>query len=87
MNGLITQVRMAEGYTPEKRWAFLGDISDPLLDNYWMELGEHLGYSRNYPVTYLLQFYSWESWISSYVGYTIPQAEAGEKAELHSWRK
>jgi len=82
MNGLITQVRMAEGYTPEKKWAFLGDISDPLLDNYWMELGEHLGYSRNFPVTYLLQFYSWESWINTYVGYTIPQAEAGEKAEL-----
>lgn len=82
MNGLIVQVRMTEGYTPEKKWVFLGDIRDPLLDNFWMDIGEDLGYSRNYPVTYLVQFYSWESWISSYVGYSIPFAGDDEKTEL-----
>ena len=81
-NGMIIQTRMTEGYTPDKKWAFLGSVTDPVLDNYWMELGDHLGYTRTFPVTRLIQFYSWESWINTYIGYTVPMADGEEMAAL-----
>lgn len=87
MTGLITQVRMAEGFCPEKKWAFLGNIQDPLLDSYWSELSEHFGYGGNADISRLFQSYSWKSWIDSYVGYNIPAAGEEELAAIWQWEE
>lgn len=79
---LVTQVRMTEGFDTEKKWAFLGKPRDPLLDTYWSELNRWFAYGGNTTSAQLLRNYSWESWIPSYVGYTVPAAEDEEKDSL-----
>ena len=34
-SSIVTQVRMADGFTPDMEWALIGDIEHPLLGCYW----------------------------------------------------
>lgn len=63
---LVTQIRMTEGFDPEKKWALLGQIDDPLMDFYWPY---DIRYGGNYYTGELLNLYSRFDWIRSYVGY------------------
>lgn len=71
LNSLVTQVRMTEGFTPDKQWAFLGDIDDPLLESAWEEEAFYggLGFTQ-----YLLNQYSRPDWMENYIGYRVPMA-------------
>ena len=70
-SSIVTQVRMADGFTPDMEWAFIGDIEDPLLGCYW----EHeMTYGGVEFTRWLVNRYSWWDWIHNYYGYAIPTA-------------
>ena len=79
LNSVVIQVRMTEGFTPEKDWAILGDVNDPLLHSAWEEdaFYDGLGFTQ-----YLLNQYSRNDWIENYIGYDIPEASEERIAEL-----
>lgn len=72
-SGLVTQVRMTEGFDTEKKWAFLGDISDPLLNSPWREA---MVYGGHCFTNDLLNQYSRMAWFENYIGYDIPLADS-----------
>lgn len=78
-SGLVTQVRMTEGFNTEKKWAFLGDVSDPLLKSEWREA---LVYGGNCFTTDLLNQYSRMAWFENYIGYEIPLADSQTREAL-----
>lgn len=65
LNSLMTQVRMTEGFTPDKKWALLGEISDPMLDGVWSGLSPDGGIAK--PVS-LVNAYSRMAWFEAYMG-------------------
>jgi len=79
LNSMVTQVRLTEGFTPDKKWAPLGSINDPLLQGTWnnTEL-----YGGNRHSNDLLTAYSWRSWINLYHGYALPWANHEETMAL-----
>ena len=72
-SSLVTQVRMTEGFDTEKKWAFLGDISDPLLNSPWREA---MVYGGHCFTNDLLNQYSRMAWFENYIGYDIPLADS-----------
>lgn len=79
LNSLVVQVRMTEGFTTEKEWAFLGNIEDPLLNCYWQY---EISYGGAEFTQGMLQRYSIGDWISNYYGYIFPVAEDTKIADL-----
>lgn len=79
MNSLVVQVRMTEGFDTQKKWAFIGNIEDPLLHCLW---NDERKYGGNVDAEALLNQYSRISWIENYIGYTVPQASSEEIMEL-----
>lgn len=71
LSSMVTQVRMTDGFTPDKDWAFIGDIEDPLLGCYWEY---EVTYGGNEITRWMLSRYSWREWIHNYYGYEIPVA-------------
>lgn len=74
VNSLVTQIRMTDGFSPDKKWGFIGTIDDSLLYDIWSQPWD----SDQYLVQYggmsitkrmLAAKYSFNSWIYSYVGY------------------
>lgn len=79
LNGIVVQVRMTEGFSPDQEWALIGNIQDPLLNDYWT-YPAHIGgiaYTEN-----MLNRYSRDSWIRFYLGYSIPYADSQKQQEL-----
>lgn len=64
MNSLMTQVRMAEGFTPDKSWAFIGNISDPMLSGVWSGVRTNGGIAK--PGS-LVNAYSRTEWFDVYL--------------------
>lgn len=80
VSAMVTQVRMTEGFTAEKQWAFLGEIDDPLLESPWEDA---MCYGGNRYTEYLVNTYSRSAWFKNYVGYTLPMAS--EEKVLALW--
>lgn len=76
---LVTQTRMTEGFTYDKKWAFIGDIQDPLLSSPWEY---ETRYGGNQHTKLLLNSYSRTNWINNYIGYTLPQATNEDISQL-----
>ena len=87
LTALTAQIRMAEGYTPEKKWAFLGEIQDPDMIDMWKD--QWMGYED--PPYYggiksctaeelLTTSYSFDFWVHSYIGY-IPEKATQEEMQ------
>ena len=77
MASIVTQVRMTEGFTADKTWAFIGDLKDPLLKGAWNNVGV---YSGNASPQRLITAYSREKWLTTYCGYDVPLAKSDELA-------
>ena len=75
LNSMVAQVRLTEGFTPDKKWAPLGAINDPLLQGTWNNTPL---YGGNRHSNDLLTAYSWQSWINLYHGYALPWANHEE---------
>ena len=83
VNSLITQMRMTEGFTPDKDWAFLGTIQDPLLYDIWNHTIPFYGGIVGSTAQGLLNAtYSFDFWIYSYIGYGAPYVSQEEKKEI-----
>lgn len=78
-NSLVAQIRMTEGFDTQKKWAYIGKINDPLLNNSWQNVPIYDGnaFSRS-----LVSTYSWRSWIFYHCGYTCTWANTTDTAEL-----
>ena len=78
-SSMVTQIRMTPGYDTEKQWAFIGNISDPLLKSDWKQA---MSYGGHCFTDDLLNQYSRISWINHYLGYQIPEVSGETLAEL-----
>lgn len=76
---LVTQVRMTEDFDTEKKWAFLGEIRDPLLSCQWEK---HVSIGGIAYTKTLLSSYSLPGWLQNYCGYTVPMADQAAIAAL-----
>lgn len=75
-SGLFAQMRMTEGYTPEKTWVFLGDrIQDRKFYYIWNLEGIYGGFSGNSASGLLNASYSVDTWIHNYIGYETCYAD------------
>lgn len=82
-SGLMTQMRMTEGYTPDKTWAFLGDqVDDPKLYDIWNVEPVYGGFIGSTAKGLLNASYSVDVWIHSFIGYETVYASAEEESVL-----
>ncbi len=78
---LVVQIRMTDGFEPGKKWAFLGNIQDPLLHSYWQF---ETRYGGNEFTQGLLKRYSLFYWIQCFVGYSPEFVTEDIVAELYT---
>lgn len=76
---LTTQVRMTEGFTSDKNWAFIGNNQDPLRFSFW---SDSTRYGGNANTEGLINAYSKHAWMYLYVGYVMPLSTEAEIQEL-----
>ncbi len=71
MTSMVAQIRMTEGFSVDKKWAFIGTNSDPMVNNKWQSVPVYGGAEHT---NRMISAYSWKGWISHYLGYSIPIA-------------
>lgn len=69
VSSIVTQIRMTEGFTPEKKWAMIGKIQDPLLGSPWEYEARYGGIF--YPER-TMNDEGRDNWFWNYVGYLPP---------------
>lgn len=80
-SGMFAQIRMTEGYTPDKRFVFLGEeIHDPRMWNIWNAEPSYGGFAAAEGM--LNANYSVDFWIINYLGYATDDASDEEKNTL-----
>ncbi len=79
VTALVAQIRMAEGFTSQTKWAFLGEPEDPLLRSVF---DYEMTYGGTFTTDRTLEAYSRVSWIWHYLGYFPPTALEDEIREL-----
>lgn len=79
LNGMVAQIRMTEGFTPDKKWAFIGEIQDPMLRSPWQY---EVLYGGNEAANLLVNRPTRWHWFQMYCGITVPLAEEAAVAEL-----
>lgn len=79
LNSMITQIRMTEGFSTDKKWAFIGNITDPLLREVWDKAPMYGGNAKRND---LLNSYSRKDWIKVYMGYKPKFANDEEIIEI-----
>lgn len=76
---MVAQIRMTEGFTADKKWAFIGNIQDPLIQNRWQTgpfYGGHADTMR------LLNSYSRSTWLQDYIGYAYQFVDSSTQSAL-----
>ena len=76
---LVTQIRMTEDFSTDKPWAFIGSIEDPLLNSGWASVPT---YGGSGDIKTILNSYSRNEWIKTYIGYTPTFASNGKVSEI-----
>lgn len=79
LNALTIRVMSTEGYDTDKRWALMGEINDPLLEDRWRLANR---YGGNTTGVELINSYSRTEWIRVYFGYYLPLVSEEEKTAL-----
>lgn len=79
LNSLVVQVRMTEGFTSDKEWAFIGMIEDPMLEDTWESVP---GFGGNPTFRKLVNDYGQYAWPREYLGVRIPYASEKRVSEL-----
>lgn len=72
MNAMITQIRMTEGFSVDKKWAFIGTNKDPMVANKWQSVPVYGGAEHT---NRMISAYSWKEWIAPYLGISITLAD------------
>lgn len=78
-NSLVTQVRLTENFTPDKKWGIIGTLNDPLFYGTWDNVETYGGI---YHSAELVRSYTFSSWIKAYAGYIPTWASTEELQEL-----
>ncbi len=79
LSSMISQIRMTEGFTTDKTWAFLGKIEDPLLNSAWQNENYYGGHDD---LKTLINRTTRDDWMKQYFGYTFPAADKETVKEL-----
>lgn len=79
LNALVVQVRMTDGFTADKEWAFVGKIQDPMFYDTWESVPI---YGGNATFRFLVNDYCQGSWPANYLGIEIPYTSEERTAEL-----
>lgn len=72
LNSMVTQIRMTEDFSVDKKWAFIGKNEDPMVNNKWQSVPVYGGAEHT---NRMLSAYSWKEWIPPYLGISIPMAD------------
>ena len=70
---------MTDEFDTEKQWAFLGEISDPLLRSNWQK---HISIGGFVNTPSLLSSYCIPNWLQNYCGYAVPLADQATMDQL-----
>lgn len=81
VSSIVVQTRMTEGFDPEKKWAMLGTLEDPLLNSPWQY---ETTYGGTFSLKRMLNEKSRYYWFWNYVGYRIPEASEETIRELQN---
>lgn len=73
LNSLMTQVRMTEGFTPDKKWAFIGKIDDPMLSGVWSGVSTAGGIAKP---SSLVNAYSRAEWFDMYLACHVEEEDS-----------
>lgn len=79
INSIVTQVRLTEGFTPDKTWVPLGEINDPLFYGSWDNVTIYGGNAHSRK---LVSSYGFDSWVDTYFGYSPIWASEEETRQL-----
>lgn len=79
VNAMITQVRMTEGFDTTKTWAFIGNVSDPMMNFQWGQTAKYGGW--NFPNANIND-HSRYRWFREYLGIYFETLEREEAAKL-----
>ena len=78
-NSLMIQVRMTEGYTPEKKWVFVGELDRFVMWDLWYEVPYYGGVAGSTAHGLFNATYSRDFWFSAYLGNSPLNASAEEQ--------
>lgn len=82
LSGMVAQIRMTEGFTPEKKWAFLGMNRDPMLWDIWDTMPRYGGMHGCSAKGLMNVDYSFSAWFDNYIGCGAAYATEEEKQAL-----
>lgn len=81
-SGMVAQMRMTEGFTPEKKWVFLGKNKDPMFYDIWDTQPRYGGMQTCSARDLMNVSYSFASWFHNYIGYEACFASEEETEAL-----
>lgn len=84
VSSLMVQVRMTEGYTPEKEWVFVGEPDRFTMWDMWYETPYYGGVAGSTAQGLFNAAYSRDFWFSSYLGSSPLYASQEEQEEMGS---
>lgn len=79
MNAMITQIRMTDGFSVDKKWAFIGTNKDPMVENKWQAVPVYGGAEHT---NRMISAYSWKEWIPPYLGISVSLADDASVNEI-----
>ena len=79
---MVAQMRMTQGFTPEKTWAFLGDNQDPMMYDIWNTVDRYGGAKSSSARELMNVGYSFSVWFHNYLGVDTRFASQEEKDTL-----
>ena len=82
VNGLMVQARMTEGYTPEKKWVYVGKVDKFMLYDMWYEAPSYGGFSGSTAQGLFNTAYSRNFWFAMYLGLTPQDASQEEQLQV-----
>lgn len=68
-SGMVAQMRMTEGFTPDKQWVFLGENQDPMFYDIWDTTPRYGGALTCSARELMNVSYSVSGWFHNYIGY------------------
>lgn len=82
VNGLMVQARMTEGYTPEKKWVYVGEADKFMLYDMWYEAPYYGGFSGSTAQGLFNTTYSRDFWFAMYLGSSPRNASQEEQLQM-----
>ena len=82
VNGLVLQARMTEGYTPEAKWVFVGEMDKFSLYDMWYEVPYYGGIVGSTGHGLFNATYSRDFWFRSYLGMSPRYASQEEQLAM-----